>query len=93
MGISFAPKVVVPATTVPQTTPRRSGNVRPLAVDHIDLHQPDMRLRTGHVLTLLGISAPTLHARIKAGKIPKADGRDPRPFWRAQTISAYLGRE
>lgn len=49
------------------------------------------RLRVGHWLTLLDISAPTLYAWIKRGRVPEPDGRDGagHPYWLASTVRAY----
>jgi predicted DNA-binding transcriptional regulator AlpA len=65
-----------------------SGNTKPLPV-LLSLDQPG-RLRTGHLLTLLSITSPTLYKRINAGVIPKPDGNDGRPFWLTSTVRAYL---
>lgn len=78
---------------------RSKGHVAPQAPS-IDIRFPG-RLRTSHVLALLGISHSTLYTRIQAGSIPAADGRDGplsadgsrrgRLYWNTATIRSLLG--
>jgi len=51
-----------------------------------------VRLRTGHLLTLYGVAHSTLYDRLRAGRIPKADGDDGRPWWWQESIRADLER-
>jgi predicted DNA-binding transcriptional regulator AlpA len=83
MGISFNK----PAAPVKRT----NGNARPLPLPFPDLQQCG-RLRVGHLLTVFGISSPEFYKRLKAGQIPAPAGKDPRPYWEAQTVRAYLAR-
>lgn len=69
---------------------RNSGHARPLPVS-LDLTQPG-RLRVGHLMTLYSCGHSAIYARLKLGSIPAADGRDPRPYWRTETILADLSR-
>ncbi|MGF6905326.1 hypothetical protein [Paraburkholderia sp. GAS348] len=66
----------------------RNGNTRPLPLPFPDLHQCG-RLRTGHLLTVFGVSAPEFYKRQKGGLLPAPDGRDPRPYWEASTIRKF----
>jgi predicted DNA-binding transcriptional regulator AlpA len=86
MTVSF----VSPSPTSAVAAKRRNGNAKPLPINNISLDQPDARLRIGHLLTLLAITAPTLYKRVKAGLLPAQDGVDPRPYWKAKTIKAFL---
>jgi hypothetical protein len=49
-----------------------------------------VRLRTGHLLTLYGVAHSTLYDRLRAGRIPRADGDDGRPWWWQESIRADL---
>ena len=54
--------------------------------------EDDVRLRSGQVMTLFGISHSTLYQRMRDGKIPKPDGHDGRPYWRQRTFrSSHQG--
>jgi predicted DNA-binding transcriptional regulator AlpA len=67
---------------------RRNGSTRPRPL-MISLDQPG-RLRVGHLLTLLSISAPTFYRRMKAGEIPPATGNDGRPYWLTSVVREYV---
>ncbi|MFM0051752.1 hypothetical protein [Caballeronia grimmiae] len=67
---------------------KRSGNTHPRPLT-ISLDQPG-RLRVGHWLTLLDISAPTFYARLKAGKVPAASGNDGRPYWTTAVVRDFM---
>lgn len=67
---------------------KRSGNTRPRP-PVIALDQPG-RLRISHLLSLLSISAPTFYRHLNKGRIPPATGNDGRPYWKTETIKAFL---
>ncbi|CAG4920425.1 hypothetical protein [Paraburkholderia gardini] len=67
---------------------KRTGGTRPKTVI-TPLNQPG-RLRVGHLLTLLSISATTFYRRLNAGVIPEADGSDGKPYWKTETVRAFL---
>jgi len=100
VGITYVSKPVAVAAAIttavdtpppPQKNKRKSGNTRPLPLP-FDLHQCG-RLRIGHLLTVYGVSAPEFYKRAKAGLMPVADGRDPRPYWEAQTVIAFKAQQ
>ena len=68
---------------------RRSGHTLPKAYPST-LDQPG-RVRIAHFQCFLGgISHSALYVRIARGLIPKPDGRDPRPYWRTETVRKFL---
>ena len=74
----------------PVASRRRNGHAKPIAVGNVNFDIP-MRLRTGHLMTLFGVSHSTICNRIKLGEIPPPDGKDGRrPYWFPQTIKKYL---
>ena len=76
--------------SVEATRPKRNaGHSMPLAVP-AGL-QDLMRLRVGHLLSILAISHSSLYQRLKDGRLPPCDGYDgKRPFWRASTVRNFL---
>lgn len=55
----------------------------------VSLHEPG-RLRSAHVLALLGISHSSLYSRMNAGTAPRPDGNDGRIYWHTETIRNFL---
>ncbi len=70
---------------------KRTGSARARPVNQTMLDS-DGRLRAGHMLALLGISSPTLYARLRRGEVPPVDGHDGtgHPYWLASTVRAWL---
>src|SRR5476649_2270219 len=69
----------------------RHGGARPRP-PVIDLHQPG-HLSVGNVMALFGLaSSTTFYAWLADGRIPPPDGRNPRPYWKTETINAWLVR-
>lgn len=68
----------------------KKGHAKSLPLT-LDLSQPG-RLRVGHLMTLYTCGHSAIYARIKDGYIPAPDGRDPRPYWRTETILAHISR-
>jgi hypothetical protein len=66
----------------------RNGHTRPRPVT-LDLNSPG-RLRVGHWLTLLSISATTFYKRLNAGVIPPASGNDGKPYWNTKVVRDFL---
>ncbi|MEM5389289.1 hypothetical protein VSR68_37895 [Paraburkholderia phymatum] len=70
------------------------GNTKPRSVQGMLLDDDRTWLRAGHVLTLLGISSPTLYRRINSGKFPPPDEmRGKHPYWRVGTVRPYIKSE
>ena len=68
---------------------KRSGHTKP-QVPEISLYEPG-RIRVPHFQALLGgISHSSFYNRLAEGRVPKADGRDPRPYWKTSTVRAFL---
>lgn len=68
---------------------KQKGHTLPKAPS-IDLSQPG-RLRVAHLLSLLGVAHSTLYLGLKTGRYPAPDGYDGKmPFWRTETIRAFL---
>ncbi|AMM14937.1 hypothetical protein AX768_13360 [Burkholderia sp. PAMC 28687] len=87
MPIRF--KAPTPAVIVPAKPKRKSWNVQPKA-PLISLDQPGY-IRNANFQALLGnLSSPAFFQRRKKGLIPPPDGFDPRPFWRTETVKAFL---
>lgn len=71
------------------TKRRGSGHSKPLPIT-VNLDQPG-RLRIGHLMNLFAIGHTTLYSRVRAGVLPKPDGRDgKRPYWNTSTVRSYL---
>jgi hypothetical protein len=52
------------------------------------------RVRVRHWLFLLGgLSASAFYGRLHRNEIPKPCGKDPRPFWRAEVVRAFLAQK
>lgn len=86
MGISFVtPDAVKPARVRPAAKRKPTKAVAPV----VSLDQPG-RLRVANLMALLGISRPSVYARVADGRLPAADGNDGRPYWNTQTVRAYL---
>lgn len=84
MAISFTKIGQKPAATaVAKRKPMQA--VVPL----VPLDQPGL-LRVCHLMALLSVSRASVYARVADGRLPAADGRDGRPYWKTQTINAYL---
>lgn len=78
-----------PANAQPNNITRQRGHVIP-RMPVIDLNGPG-RLRSAHVLALVGISHSTLYARMHSGTFPKPDGKDGGLlYWNTLTIKEYL---
>ena len=55
------------------TAKKKPGQAKKLPIDGLNFNQPQ-RLRVGHLLTLLQISAPQLYKMRAAGKFPEPVG-------------------
>lgn len=75
--------------TSSDTQRAKQTHTKPRPIDLVDLSKPG-RLRVGHMLTLFSVSHSTLYARMAAGTIPKADGKDGRPYWLTSTVKPLL---
>lgn len=84
MGITINGQAITSAT--PRKT-WRSGHTKAQA-PIISLDQPG-RLRVGHLMALLSLSHSALYVRL-GNRVPKPDGRDPRPYWNTGTIKLFL---
>ncbi len=79
---------VTPAQEEPAPK-KRSGHTRPKTPE-ISLNEPG-RLRVAHLQALLGgISHSAFYARLRDDRVPPPDGRDPRPYWRTETVKQFL---
>lgn len=85
MGVIINGKPITSAT--PFKT-KRSGHTKAKAPT-ISLDQPG-RLRVAHLMALLSISHSAFYARLKMQIVPKPDGRDPRPYWKTETVRLLL---
>ena len=56
-----------------------------------DWHTCPIRLRIPHLLTIYGVSRPTLYRHMYAGLIPQPSGHDSRPWWISTAIAAHVG--
>jgi predicted DNA-binding transcriptional regulator AlpA len=66
------------------------SNTKPRSVASLTLNE-NTRLRVGHLLTLLDISAPTFYRRLKAGKFPQPTGHmKNHPYWSVDAVRPYL---
>lgn len=78
--------------TASESAPRknkRSGHTQPKTPE-ISLDEPG-RLRVCHLQALLGgISHSAFYSRLHLGRVPKPDGRDPRPYWKTATVKRFL---
>lgn len=101
-GEAQAPEATAPAvskTTTPAAkaaTPDKpkKGQAKRLPVDGIRLDLP-MRLRTGHMLSLFGVSGAQFYKLRKAGKIPPpaghiGTGERPAPYWVTTEIATFI---
>ncbi len=85
--------VIINGAPIPQrSTPKKkkSGHTKPQA-PQISLNEPG-RLRVAHLLALFSISHSTFYARLHhpVDRFPEADGHDPRPYWKTETIKKLL---
>jgi hypothetical protein len=77
-----------PALEAPGRKKQR-GHTQPRTPE-ISLSEPG-RLRVAHFQALLGgISHSAFYARLRDERIPRPDGRDPRPYWRTETLKLFL---
>lgn len=91
-----APAVSVAAHAAPSPIPQKpkKGQAKRLPVDGIRLDLP-MRLRTGHMLALFGVSGAQFYKLRKAGKIPApaghiGTGKRPAPYWITTQIAPFI---
>ena len=85
MAITINGKLSSPAIPIKR---KKSGHTKARA-PQISLNEPG-RLRVAHLMALFSLSHSALYARIKLHRFPEADGRDPRPFWKTDTIRRVL---
>ena len=104
-GEAKAPEATAPAvsTTATPAAPEvkaatpdkpKKGQAKRLPVDGIRLDLP-MRLRTGHMLSLFGVSGAQFYKLRKAGKIPPpaghiGTGQRPAPYWVTTEIAPFI---
>ena len=69
-------------------TKKKQGHVEPEPLE-ISLDQPG-RVRIKHWLAFLGIRHPTFYTKRWQSLMPPPDGHDPRPYWRTETVKAFL---
>lgn len=79
------------------TAKKNPGQARKLPIDGLNFNQPQ-RLRVGHLLTLLQISAPQLYKMRSAGKLPEpaghfGTGARPTPYWLTTQMLPYITGE
>ncbi|MBN9429466.1 MAG: hypothetical protein J0H09_23465 [Burkholderiales bacterium] len=82
------------AAQPPASAQPKKGQARKLSVDGIRLDIP-MRLRTGHMLAIFGVSGAQFYKLRKAGKIPApaghiGTGKRPTPYWITTEIAPYI---
>jgi hypothetical protein len=86
--------VATPAAPLPPPEKPKKGQAKRLPVDGIRLDLP-MRLRTGHMLSLFGVSGAQFYKLRKLGKIPKpaghiGTGERPAPYWITTEIAPFI---
>lgn len=99
------PAPAAPAAPSKPKVRRTNGHQKPLPVSPAMLDNPLARLRTGHVMWLLSLSASALAERIKRGEFPEPTGYDGplrvwkagqaprgRPYWQASTVKDFLSK-
>lgn len=110
MALTFLPKGAAQATqppfiatptvecAAPTVTPTpikpKKGQAKRLPLDGVRLDLP-MRLRTGHMLALFGVSGAQFYKLRKAGKIPEpaghiGTGKRPAPYWVTTQIAPFI---
>lgn len=72
------------------SAPRSNGHQRPKPISAAALAVDMTRVRVGHWLFLLNLSASAFYVQIRKGLIPPPCGKDTRPYWRADVVRAYL---
>ncbi len=87
-------KTATPAAPLPTPEKAKKGQAKRLPVDGIRLDLP-MRLRTGHMLSLFGVSGAQFYKLRKLGKIPKpaghiGTGERPAPYWITTEITPFI---
>lgn len=99
MAISFVKKAAAGTATAEKekavtTAKKKPGQAKKLPIDGLNFNQPQ-RLRVGHLLTLLQISAPQLYKMRAAGKLPEpaghfGTGTRPTPYWLTTQMLPYI---
>lgn len=91
-GKPFVASSEVPAAVeVPPRPRKRGGGSTAPKAPPFDLNTPAARMRNAHFQFYLGgMSASAFHERRRKGEIPPPDGHDPRPYWRTETVRAFL---
>jgi len=89
-----APAPAAKAALSPAPDKPKKGQAKRLPVDGIRLDLP-MRLRTGHMLSLFGVSGAQFYKLRKAGKIPPpaghiGTGERPAPYWVTTEIAPFI---
>lgn len=85
----------IAAAVQPTKTPVfKKGQAKRLPLDHVRLDMP-MRIRTGHMLALFGVSGAQFYKLRKAGVIPEpaghiGTGKRPAPYWITTEIAKYI---
>lgn len=102
MAITIVKKAVtqaaaVEAAKVVTSAKKKPGQAKKLPIDGLNFNQPQ-RLRVGHLLTLLQISAPQLYKMRAAGKLPEpaghfGTGTRPTPYWLTTQMLPYITGE
>ena len=102
MAISFVKKAAAETATAEKekavtTAKKKPGQAKKLPIDGLNFNQPQ-RLRVGHLLTLLQISAPQLYKMRAAGKLPEpaghfGTGTRPTPYWLTTQMLPYITGE
>ena len=68
---------------------RKNGHTKPKPPP-MSLDGPG-RIRVAHFMALLGgISHSAFYSRLQQERVPKPDGRDPRPYWNTETVREFL---
>ena len=79
------------------TVKKKPGQAKKLPIDGLNFNQPQ-RLRVGHLLTLLQVSAAQLYKMRAAGKLPEpaghfGTGKRPTPYWLTTQMLPYITGE
>lgn len=82
------------AKAAPLVVKHKQAKAKRLSLDGVRFDLP-MRLRTGHMLSLFGVSPAQFYKLRKAGKIPGpaghiGTGKRPAPYWITTEIAPFI---